>query len=161
MNVSNWYHDVFRKTPFVNFHCLENLPYTYEDLFGIFKDTKRLRLTNSHMITDEQVCKIVQDFYEGKHDEDYIFEIGVGGENVKVEDYLKLIPKEAYRLKVIRKRSFDSSYEMKTWAKMTDRFGRKWALVDMTIHDEMDEGNLRIYNMKYSGVRHCGWGFCS
>ena len=37
-----------------------DLPYTYEDVFGFFKDTKKLSFHSETRITEEKICQIVQ-----------------------------------------------------------------------------------------------------
>ena len=41
--------------------------------------------------------------------------------------------------------------EMMIWAEMTDRFGGRWALMDMGVHYELatSEYLFHIFNMKY------------
>ena len=47
------------QTPDVFFIGMD-LPYTYEDLFGFFKDTKKLSLHSTAHITKQEICQLVQ-----------------------------------------------------------------------------------------------------
>ncbi|PAV64342.1 hypothetical protein WR25_20480 [Diploscapter pachys] len=154
----NAYHEVFRRTPNVSFFGMD-LPYTYEDLIGFFKDTKRLTFHSTIHITKQQLCQLVQfpffsfqHFYEVKHDEECMFEIMIR-KSFLVKNFLKLIPKEAYSLHLKRSGSVGSEPETRTWAEMTDRFGGRWAIADVAVDVdygfEMDINFLRICSMKY------------
>ncbi|PAV73136.1 hypothetical protein WR25_12668 [Diploscapter pachys] len=147
--LTNAYHEVFRRTPDVSFVGMD-LPYTYEDLFGFFKDTKKLSLHSTTHITKQEICQLVQHFYEVKHDEECMIEIDLN-EDPLVEDILTLIPKEAYKLHLKRNPVLDSEPKVMSWAEMTDRFGGTWAIMDMVsfCDEEMDESFLRICSMKY------------
>ncbi|PAV78447.1 hypothetical protein WR25_13247 [Diploscapter pachys] len=94
--LTDTYNEVFRRTPHVSISEMDP-PYTYEDLVGLFKDTKRLSLRCVTNIAEEQLCQLVQHFYEVKHDEECLFEIGFAGGSL-ITDLLTLIPEEAYSL---------------------------------------------------------------
>ncbi|PAV86431.1 hypothetical protein WR25_24466 [Diploscapter pachys] len=146
----NAYHEVFRRTPNVFFSGI-TLPYTYEDLFGFFKDTKELTLGSVTRITKQQLCQLVQNFYEVKHDEECFFKIGIE-EDFLVKDLLTLIPEEAYSLHLKRSGDIGPEPEMMIWAEMTDRFGGRWGLMDITVYElgiVRDENLLIICSMKY------------
>ncbi|PAV88952.1 hypothetical protein WR25_24386 [Diploscapter pachys] len=147
--LTNAYHEVFRRTPDVSFVGMD-LPYTYEDLFGFFKDTKRLSLHSTTHITKQEICQLVQHFYEVKQDEERMIEIDLN-EYPLVEDILTLIPKEAYKLHLKRSPVLGSEPKVINWVEMTDRFGGTWAMMDMgsCYDEEMDESFLRICSMKY------------
>ncbi|PAV88106.1 hypothetical protein WR25_09116 [Diploscapter pachys] len=143
------YHEVFRRTPDVSFYGLD-LPYTYEDLFGFFKDIKKLSLRSAHHITKQQLGQLVQNFHEVKHDEECRFTIGID-EDFLVNDLLTLIPKEAYRLNLKRSGNIGPEPEKMIWAEMTDRFGGTWALREMGMHNIWERGKniFHICSMKY------------
>ncbi|PAV62029.1 hypothetical protein WR25_00547 [Diploscapter pachys] len=145
------YHEVLRRTPNVAFLGMD-LPYTYEDLIGFFKDTKRLTFHSTIHITKKQIRQLVQSFYEVKHDEECMFEIMLH-KSFLVKDFLTLIPKEAYSLHLKRSGIVGSEPETRTWAEMTDRFGGIWAIADVAVDVdygfETDINFLRICSMKY------------
>ncbi|PAV80050.1 hypothetical protein WR25_04885 [Diploscapter pachys] len=144
------YHEVFRRTPSVRFYEMD-LPYTYEDLVGFFKDAKVLKFQSTSHITKQQICQLVQHFYEVKHDEECTFEIKVN-ESFLVKDLLTLIPEESYKLHLKRSGNIGPEPENMIWAEMTDRFGGAWALMEMGMYDMWDKGKnmLHICSMEYS-----------
>ncbi|PAV91874.1 hypothetical protein WR25_15624 [Diploscapter pachys] len=141
------YHEVLRRTPNISFFDLD-LPYTCKDLFGFFKDTKKLILWSATRITKQQACQLVQHFYEVKQDE-RILEIKFY-EDFLVKDFLTLIPEEAYRLHLKRSGNIGPEPENMIWAEMTDRFGGAWALMEMGMYYGWgaSENRLRICSME-------------
>ncbi|PAV82253.1 hypothetical protein WR25_24509 [Diploscapter pachys] len=129
---ANPYHEVLRRTPSVSFEEID-LPYTYKDLVGFFKDTKKLSLHSATRITKKQIRRLVQHFYEVQHDEECMFEIEIN-EEVRIKDLLTLIPKKAYKLHPKKRRGMDPVPEMLIWAEMTDKFGGRWAMIDMALY---------------------------
>ncbi|PAV56982.1 hypothetical protein WR25_16748 [Diploscapter pachys] len=141
----NAYHEVFRRTSSVSFFRMD-LPYTYKDLFGFFKNTKKLSLRSATHITDRQISQLVQHFYEVKQDEERTFEIMIG-KGFLVKDFLRLIPKKAYKLYLKRNGFVGPKRKWIIWAEMTDRFDGRWALMIMAARSYCPF--LRIFNMKY------------
>ncbi|PAV63796.1 hypothetical protein WR25_26306 isoform B [Diploscapter pachys] len=139
------YHEVLRRTPQV-FLSVVDLPYTYEDLFGFFKDTKKLSLHSETHIAEEQLGQLVQDFYEVKRDEERTLEIKFDGDFL-IKDFLTLIPEEAYSLQLKRSRIVGPEPEIRTWAEMTDKFGGRWALIVIVMNYHCRF--LHIRNMNY------------